>query len=191
MEALIDLSWRTYPATALAVAGLLPALQGGRRLWRGFRPPYADPAKTLDGVQGFRRGIIGLALAGVAGVAGAWIWQLDWLLALSLVIGAEEVLESSLHVRALRMSRDHYRRTRDATTTRPAPAAEEHASPRQHGLSQPGSARHREDSLIATMTRPVAIIAPTATVRRIFAAPFALADIHARLRYPPLPRRDA
>ena len=135
MEALIDLPWRTYPATALAVAGLLLALQGGRRLWRGFRPPYADPAKTLDGVQGFRRGIIGLALAGVA---GAWIWQLDWLLALSLVIGAEEVLESSLHVRALRLSRDHYQRTRDATTTRPAPAAEEHASLRQLGLRAHG-----------------------------------------------------
>ena len=91
----------------MAALGLALALQGGRRFVLGFRPPYGDAGKTLRGVQGFRRGIIGLA---VAGLAGAWAWQADWLLVLSLVIGGEELLESTLHVQALRMSERAQRR---------------------------------------------------------------------------------
>ena len=45
--------------------------------------------------------IIGLA---VAGVAAAWLWQIDWILVLSLVIGGEELLESTLHIQALSMA---------------------------------------------------------------------------------------
>ena len=107
MDALVELSWRAYPAAVVAALGLALAVQGGRRFVLGLRPPYGDAGKTLRGVQGFRRGMIGLA---VAGLAGAWAWQADWLLVLSLVIGGEELLESTLHVQALRMSERAQRR---------------------------------------------------------------------------------
>ncbi len=50
-------------------------------------------------VSGFRLAITGIA---VAGVAGAWVRQQVWLLALSLAIGGEELLETSFVLYVLR-----------------------------------------------------------------------------------------
>lgn len=104
MDALTDLSWRAYPALILIVFGLALGLQGGWRFAAAFRPPFDGPSRLRGGLRGFRRGIIGLALAGLA---AAWLWQIDWLAALSLVVVAEEVWESTLHIQAVGMSERH------------------------------------------------------------------------------------
>ena len=101
-DAVVDLSWRAYPAALLITLGGWWALPGVRRFIVGMRPPYRGAGQTLAGLHGFRRDIIGLALAGIG---ASWLWQADWLLALSLVIGAEEVWESTLHIQAVSMSK--------------------------------------------------------------------------------------
>jgi hypothetical protein len=60
------------------------------------------PEKSLRWMLGFRQVMIGLA---VIGVGAAWWWQLGWLLALALIIGGEETLESSICIFALREQR--------------------------------------------------------------------------------------
>ena len=108
MDALIDLSWRMYPALFLMALGLLLALQGGLRFAAAFRSPFDGPSRLRVGLRGFRRGIIGLALAGLA---AAWLWQVDWLAALSLVVVGEEVWESTLHIQAVGVSERYARRS--------------------------------------------------------------------------------
>ncbi len=53
--------------------------------------------QPLAWMRGFRTTIIGLALAGVG---AAWLWQIGWLLAVSLIVGFGETLESSLDIDA-------------------------------------------------------------------------------------------
>ncbi len=100
METLIELPWRVYPISALialgiglASWGLLMGMNGLRGALRG------DSGKLLPWIQGFRLSIIGLALAGLG---AAWAWHLTWLLVLTLAIGGEETLESSIVIFALR-----------------------------------------------------------------------------------------
>ena len=100
MEALIDLSWRIYPATVLMAVGASLFLLGMAKEWSGLRLALnGDPGKILIFLLGFRLSIIGLALAGIG---AAWAWHLTVLLVLSLVIGGEELLESSAHIFAVR-----------------------------------------------------------------------------------------
>ena len=99
MDGLIHLAWRSYPAVGLIVLGLaltLRAIHGCRAAWRR---PLSGPMQPLAWMRGFRLAIIGLALAGIG---AAWLWQLGWLLALSLAIGEEETLETSIAISALR-----------------------------------------------------------------------------------------
>ncbi len=103
METLTELTWRVYPISALiglgiglALWGLLMELNGLRGALRG------DSGKLLPWIQGFRLSIIGLALVGLG---AAWAWQLTWLLVLTLAIGGEETLESSIVIFALRRGR--------------------------------------------------------------------------------------
>ncbi len=103
METLIELSWRMYPISALIALGIGLALWGLLMELNGLRGALrGDSGKLLLWIQGFRLSIIGLALAGL-GVA--WAWHLDWLLVLSLAIGGEEILESSIVIFALRRGR--------------------------------------------------------------------------------------
>ena len=102
IDALIELSWRVYPASLLMALGAALALWGLRTELDGMRRPVRDPAKALTVMQGFRTAVIGLALVGVG---AAWTWHLGWLLALSLAIGGEETLESSICIFALRRDR--------------------------------------------------------------------------------------
>lgn len=98
MDAIIDLSWRMYPALALMAAGLALATLGTRHGVHGIALPVRDPSKILTIMTGFRLAVIGLA---VAAIAAAWAWHILWLLVLALAIGGEETLESSIHIFAL------------------------------------------------------------------------------------------
>ena len=102
MDTLVELSWRLYLAAVIIAAGIAVAALGLRREVDGIGRPLRDPGKVLTFVRGFRLAIIGLA---VAGIGAAWAWQLDWLLVLSLVIGGEETLESTVIIFALTRGR--------------------------------------------------------------------------------------
>jgi hypothetical protein len=97
MEALVDLSWRAYPGGAIMALGVLVFLRGVLTMTNAWRRPLGD--QSLPHMMGFRVMVIGLA---IAGVGAAWVWQLVWVLALALIIGGEEVLESSICILALR-----------------------------------------------------------------------------------------
>ncbi len=103
MVDLIELSWRVYPISALIALGIGLALRGLVMGLNGLRGALrGDSGKLLPWIQGFRLSIIGLALAGL-GVA--WGWHLTWLLVLTLAIGGEETLESSMVIFGLRRGR--------------------------------------------------------------------------------------
>jgi hypothetical protein len=103
MEWLVDAPWREYPAAVIMLAAGLLAFAGVRRQADGIMRPIGDPAKAVTWMRGFRQTILGLA---AMGVAAAWLWQAPWLLALSLIIGAGEIFESSLDVWALTKGKD-------------------------------------------------------------------------------------
>ena len=103
MDALVELSWRLYPTSVLMGLGTLLALRGAVNEWVGLRQALgSDPDKILTFLQGFRLTIIGLALVGLG---AAWAWHIPVLLVLALVIGGEELLESSVHIFAVRRGR--------------------------------------------------------------------------------------
>ena len=95
MNEFVEASWRIYPATALLALGVIIALRGFAAEIRAFRTAPGDPATPLAMMRGFRRGILGFA---VAGFAAAWLWQLPWFAILAATITGEELLESSLVV---------------------------------------------------------------------------------------------
>jgi hypothetical protein len=86
-------------AVTAVVVGVIIALQGGRRALAAARTLRLDPERALGILRGFRIAIVGLCLAG-GGVG--WLWEINWLVALSIVICGEEVLESSIGIAALR-----------------------------------------------------------------------------------------
>ena len=97
MNALITLPWRAYPATLLIALGLTAAVWSaihGTRLAKSRR----DPQRALAIMRGFRISIVGLA---VAAIGLAWWWHIGWLFGLAAVIGAEELLESTVVIAAL------------------------------------------------------------------------------------------
>ena len=100
MDALIDLSWRVYPGGALLAMGAAIAIWGFVMELSGLRRAIGGRhSEILRFLQGFRLSVIGLA---VASVGIAWTWHLTWLLVFALVIGGEEILESSVHIFAVR-----------------------------------------------------------------------------------------
>lgn len=98
MDTLVALPWRAYPSWMLIVAGLTLATWSVRHGIAAARREARDPRRALALLQGFRIAIVGLALAGLG---AAWCWQLGWLLGLSLIIGGEELLESTVVITAL------------------------------------------------------------------------------------------
>ncbi|MBI5289200.1 MAG: hypothetical protein HY873_09545, partial [Chloroflexi bacterium] len=83
MEALIESTYRFYPASVLLPFGAGVTIAGLRR-WAGtLRLPAADPAKSLAMMQAFRVWIIGLA---IAALAVAWMGQILWLAVLALAV---------------------------------------------------------------------------------------------------------
>ena len=102
MDALVDLSWRLYPAAALMAAGLALLSHGLLRGFGAMRRPRRDASKMASVIRGFRLAVVGLALAALG---AAWAWHMTWLLVLALVIGGEETLESTLIIFALTRGR--------------------------------------------------------------------------------------
>ncbi len=99
METLTELSWREYPISALIALGIGLASRGLLMFVNGLRGALrGDSRKILTWIRGFRLLIIGLSLAGLG---AAWAWHLTWLLVLTLAIGGEETLESSVVIYAL------------------------------------------------------------------------------------------
>lgn len=80
MDALIDLSWRIYPATALVGLGAAFLYRGLRKGSAGLKRGSAGSSDMASFVLGFRLAVISIALAGL-GVA--WIGHVTWLLVLS------------------------------------------------------------------------------------------------------------
>jgi hypothetical protein len=99
MSSVVHLAWRAYPAAALIAVGIILAAAGVRRCSAAWRRPGSALTQPLAWMLGFRRTVLGLALAGL-GVA--WMWQVAWLLAVTLIIAAGETLESSLDIAAFR-----------------------------------------------------------------------------------------
>ena len=99
LDGIVEPSWHLYPTAVLIVLGL--AITVWSLYWGidSARRQARDPGKALAIMQGFRTGIIGLSLAGIG---AAWLWHLNWLLVLSLIIGGEETLESAVIVSALK-----------------------------------------------------------------------------------------
>lgn len=97
----IDLfsSWQPYPAGALLLAGSLLAVRGLARLHAAFPRPLSTSMHALTWMRGFRLTLFGLALAGTG---AGWLWDIPWLIALSLAVGFEETLETSFAISALR-----------------------------------------------------------------------------------------
>ncbi len=100
MDLLIESTWRIYPAVLLLILGGLLALRGAMLELSGLKGALkGDAGKNLTWIWGFRLSILGLALAGVG---ASWLWHLKWLLILSLAIGGEETLESSIVIYGLK-----------------------------------------------------------------------------------------
>ncbi len=97
IDAVVELSWRAYPAALIALVGAAMAVRGVRMTW-GWAA-HNDSEHNLRFIRGFRVTVIGLA---IASIAVAWVWQLLWVLILALAIGGEETLESSVHAYAVR-----------------------------------------------------------------------------------------
>jgi hypothetical protein len=78
--------------------GLVMLVLGFRRGAAGMRRHHRDPPRALALLRGFRISIVGLCLAGVG--AGL-LWDVGWLVALSLIIGGEELFESTIVITAM------------------------------------------------------------------------------------------
>ncbi len=94
----------------IAIGGLALAACGVYRATTGVRRHRRDPARSLALMRGFRLTVVGLC---AAGVAAGWLWDLGWLIGLSLIIGGEEFLESTVMIAAL--SRQRAGRSEPAT----------------------------------------------------------------------------
>lgn len=99
MESVAALSWQSYSATVVMAMGFALALRGLRRCAAAFPRPRSASMQPLGWMRGFRLAIFGLA---VAGAAAGWLWDATWLILLSLAIGGEETLETSICISALR-----------------------------------------------------------------------------------------
>ena len=108
MTVFAELSWRAYPAALLIVIGLAVAAWSIRRAVR-LALRSRDPWRALAIMRGGRVAIVGLA---VAAVGAAWWWQSAPLFGLALVIGGEELLESTVVIKALEHALPGARRPR-------------------------------------------------------------------------------
>ena len=97
MTELAELSWRFYPASLLIVAGLAAAAWSIRRAVK-LALRSRDPWRALAIMRGFRIAVVALAMAAIG---AAWWWQSAPLFGLALVIGGEELLESTVVIKAL------------------------------------------------------------------------------------------
>ena len=93
-----DAPWKSYPAAALALCGLILLAKG---LWFGFAGSKGllRERDALGWMRGFRLAVVGLCLTGV-GIA--WAEQVVWLFVASVGILGEELLETSVIIEVLK-----------------------------------------------------------------------------------------
>jgi hypothetical protein len=115
-EHLSVLSWRAYPAGVLIAAGFIGAVMSARRGITRARL-RRDPGRALAIMQGFRISVVCLA---AAAIGAAWWWQIGWLFVLALVIGGEELLESTVVIAALKHAPARHRSRRACPGAPPA-----------------------------------------------------------------------
>jgi regulator of protease activity HflC (stomatin/prohibitin superfamily) len=106
MEQLYYLSWREYPALALAILGVVLAawaVQGERQAMQRYR--FGTDRRLITLLRDFRRAVIGLALIGIA---AGWYWHVPVFLAIAILLGAGETFEATNDIfnieRAVRLS---------------------------------------------------------------------------------------
>ena len=90
---------RFYVAPLLTLAGLAWAAMGVRRRFLALRLPLAVCGKNVSLMSGFRAAVVGAA---IACVAFGWLLHSVALVAAAAIIGAGELLETSLDLWALR-----------------------------------------------------------------------------------------
>jgi hypothetical protein len=92
-----------YLLVPIAAAALAFGALGIRDIARGLCSPNVEPGKALRVMAAFRRMVIGLA---GAGIAASLAFEIEWLFWLSVAIGIEETIESSIAVWALRRAQE-------------------------------------------------------------------------------------
>lgn len=98
MDEVWRLSWRAWPATSMMAAGLVVALLGTWRQRHWLVLPASDGRKGSAMVRALRAVLAGGALAGVG---ASWLWQWPVAAFVAVVIGLEELWETSVVVGAL------------------------------------------------------------------------------------------
>jgi hypothetical protein len=96
--AMVDASWRVYPAVVLALIGTWLIWRG---LWAGAagRPGLLRQGRdAFAWIRAFQFAVAGLALVAIA---AAWLWRQPWLLILALGVLGEEMYETSRILTAL------------------------------------------------------------------------------------------
>ncbi len=102
MDALVDLSWRAYPASLILAIGGAVLGWGLVTLLAATRIAASDRGKPIALVIGIRLVLVGGA---IAALGASWLWQQLWLFILALAIGGEELLETSVVLYVLRRGR--------------------------------------------------------------------------------------
>ena len=92
-----------YVLVPIGAAALVFGVLGIRDIARGLGSPNVERGKALRVMAAFRRMVIGLA---GAGIAAGLAWDVEWLFWLSVAIGIEETIESSIAVWALKQGQE-------------------------------------------------------------------------------------
>jgi hypothetical protein len=87
------------PALFLIGIGTILLLRGLRRGMHAWQRRSEDPLKALMLVRGYRTAIIGVCLNAYS---LGWWWQINTLMTVALVIGLEEITESSFYIAVLK-----------------------------------------------------------------------------------------
>jgi hypothetical protein len=100
METPYEAMWPGLPGAVCLAAGSLLLVRGVLRRARERRsPPRSGNANALGLVRSLRLVLVG---GGLAGTGVGLLADVDWLVALSLIIGGQELLETSIIAAALR-----------------------------------------------------------------------------------------
>ncbi len=98
MDGLLANAWYLNPAVAAMVLGFALLCQCVRVELAAYRGSSRSEQR-LALLRGFRFAVVGFALIGLG--AGL-VWEIGWLWMLALIVGGEELLESSVLIAAVR-----------------------------------------------------------------------------------------
>jgi len=103
MELFWESEWRALPAILLLVTGDILLARGVVRWRTSHRMTFGTPGKNLALIQAFRLVLGGGALLAIG---AGWLWHMPLLVAMGLLIGFEETIETSIAVYALAREKD-------------------------------------------------------------------------------------